>query len=205
MAGHDPDDVGANACRVAQPLQDPVGELGARRGVAPVAPGLPRSWSRPARRTSRGSPASAVRERPRSSARRGQRLAVGAQRIADRRAELRDDLGSTPVSRASRSARAGFRPSRSFESSPWPSALIPPPIRSAETWASPGTAARIWASVPGASRSRAGRRSAGPHEPQRILLEARRADCLQRAALEIARPRRRDRPAGRRPAGSPLR
>ena len=40
---------------------------------------------------------------------------------------------STPVSRASRSAFAGPIPSRSFESSPMPSASSPPPIRSAET------------------------------------------------------------------------
>ncbi len=57
---------------------------------------------------------------------------------------------STPVSRARRRARAGSGPSNSFENSPRPSALIPPPIRSAETCARPGAWAFIWARVSGA-------------------------------------------------------
>ena len=57
---------------------------------------------------------------------------------------------STPVSRARRNARAGSRPRRSFESSPCPSAVMPPPIRSAETWARPAAPASIWATVSGA-------------------------------------------------------
>ena len=51
---------------------------------------------------------------------------------------------STPVSRASRSALAGCAPSSSFESSPIPSALSPPPIRSAETSRTDGACSRIW-------------------------------------------------------------
>ena len=65
------------------------------------------------------------------------------------------------MSRASRSAGPGSRPSRSFDSSPIPSALIPPPIRSAETCASPR---RLRLHLRAASRrerrSRAARRSA---------------------------------------------
>ena len=93
---------------------------------------------------------------------------------------------STPVSRARKSARAGFRPSRSFDSSPWASALIPPPIRSAETCARPGAASCIWPDVSGA-------RSKSSWETNRRARTRRRgsssklvgADRAQSAALEV--------------------
>ena len=50
------------------------------------------------------------------------------------------------MSRASRSARAGSVPSRSFESSPIPSAARPPPTRSPDTSLTAGASSRIWAS-----------------------------------------------------------
>src|SRR6266511_2873267 len=53
----------------------------------------------------------------------------------------------SPVSRASRRARAGSAPNSSFESSPIPSAPSPPPTRSPETSATLEASARICCSV----------------------------------------------------------
>src|SRR5436190_17718901 len=53
----------------------------------------------------------------------------------------------TPVSRARRSAFAGFEPSRSFDSSPIPSAARPPPTRSPETRRTESASSRICRSV----------------------------------------------------------
>jgi hypothetical protein len=57
------------------------------------------------------------------------------------------------VSRASNRARRGSRPSRRSDSSPSPSALAPPPIRSAETWRRPTASSRIAVSVSPAGRN----------------------------------------------------
>ena len=72
------------------------------------------------------------------------------------------------------------RPSRSFESSPSPSALIPPPMRSAETWASPGALASICAVVSGARLEAELRHEPErAHEPERVVVEARRAETVR--------------------------
>ena len=98
---------------------------------------------------------------------------------------------STPVSRASRSARAGSAPSRSFESSPIPSAPSPPPTRSPETSATLAASARICASVSASGSSPSSRdETQAPHETQWILGEATSAaPCEARRSSDP--PRRR--------------
>ena len=91
------------------------------------------------------------------------------------------------MSRASSSARRGSRPRRSFDSSPIPSALMPPPIRSAETCASPGRARshlrpRLGLDVETELRDEA----ECPDEPQRILDEARRCDRADRPTSHVS-------------------
>ena len=157
MLAHEPDDVrraaasgsgGASRTRVAAIVR----AAESRRESPPVsasASGLPRSCSSAASRTSSGAPASAARlhdlehvlvER--------QVLAVGSP--ARSRSPARTRAGGARARRCRARAAApcaGCAPSRSFESSPSPSAASPPPIRSPETCASCGAHSRIWRSV----------------------------------------------------------
>ena len=90
------------------------------------------------------------------------------------------------MSRASRRASAGRRPSRSFESSPIPSASRPPPIRSADTCRSPAACMRIWASVSSSTSNSSCGRVAARGESAAILREALPGHGAQEPPLEIA-------------------
>ena len=115
---------------------------------SPHPTGLPRSWRSVARRTRSGVPASAAActtEKVCSSTVIAWSLDPGSNPTAGANSGIR--ATRTPVSRASSSALRGSRPSRSFESSPMPSAASPPPTRSPETSATPLASSCICARV----------------------------------------------------------
>ena len=152
------------SCRARPPRgRRPAGQPAACRGRAGASRAAPAAASRRPRRPAR----------PRTCARR--RSGRGALEPGSNPSEGPNSGSSatrTPVSRASSSALLGSRPSRSFESSPMPSAASPPPTRSPETSATPTPPPR--ASRRGSARrarARAGRRSAargrGAADPRR--------------------------------------
>ncbi len=105
----------------------------------------------------------------------------------DRRAELGQQLDEDArVAREPQSARAGSAPSRSFESSPIPSAERPPPMRSPETSFTAGASSRIWPSSSSSGVEAELRDEAeGADQAQRVLAEALRRDGAEAASLEV--------------------
>ena len=138
----------------------------------------------------------ARRARPRRRPFPGRRR-TGARRAAPAAAPIRARSRSPARTRGSPRrarrcrARAGARapagvPSRSFESSPMPSASTPPPIRSAGDVAETRRLrAHLRERLVVERRSRAARRAAAPQDPERILAEALGPDGAQHAPLEV--------------------
>ena len=200
VARDDTDDVLPDARRIAEPLQDSIGEArpAAAWLVLRVGRGLPEIVEQAGKPDSKRAPASAAFCTTRRCAPRAAAVASPSRASSRSRARTRESPAmSTPVSRARSSARAGLRPSRSFESSPMPVGLDPAADPLGRDVGEPGRACPHLGHGLGCEVEAELRRRTASARTRRSgsSVEARRADGADLSPLEVLNARRRGRPA----------